>query len=97
MINSSINGYGLRVGIDVDSIVNGAVVKVRWNDRTETCILLTDTWEIVRQRGTLIEYKVTGFDLNDMRQRQIRLQDITEYVCGPRDVLESLRNLRSAT
>ena len=97
MIDSSINNYGLRVGIDVDSIVNGAVVKVRWNDKTETRILLTDTWEIVRQRGTKDTYTVLGFDLNDMKQRHIRLQDIAEYVCGPRDVLESMRNLKTAT
>ncbi len=96
MIDSSINNYGLRVGIDVDSIVNGAVVKVRWNDKTETRILLIDTWEIVRQRGTKDTYTVLGFDLNDMQQRHIRLQDITEYVCGPRDVLENMRNLKSA-
>ena len=90
MSYTSINNYGLPQNIPVDSIVNGAIVKVTWNDRTTTRILITDAWQIVRQRGTLEQYKVKGFDLNDMKQREIPLSIISGFVCGPRTLLTPL-------
>lgn len=93
MINSALNNYGLRVGIDVDSIVNGAIVKITWNDRTTTRVLITDAWQITRQRGTLEQYKIKGFDLNDMRQREFPLSIISAFVCAPGEFLGAVRAL----
>ena len=89
------NKFGLRPEIDIDLIVNGAIVTVIWNDRTETRILITNAWEIVRQRGTLEKYSVKGFDLNDMREREIPLSIIASYVGGPRETQERLRGVKS--
>lgn len=93
MSNNLANNYGLPQNIPVDSIVNGAIVKVTWNDRTTTRILITDAWQIVRQRGTLEQYKVKGFDLNDMKEREIPLSIISGFVCGPRTLLTHLSGL----
>ena len=89
----SIN-FGLPIDIDVNNIVNGAIVKVAWNDRTETKILITNAWEIVRQRSTSPRaYHLEGFDLNDLRMRDIKLTQITKYVCGPRSTQETLQQI----
>lgn len=87
------SNYGLPEGVSPEQIVNGAIVKVTWNDRTTTRILITDAWQIVRQRGTLEQYKVKGFDLNDMKEREIPLSIISGFVCGPRTLLTHLSGL----